>query len=203
MHARMVGSLIGVSRNLGGHSMGWHYSSSSALAYNRNCAVDIAIKDGFDWLYFWDSDVSIDQIDFMPKLIELAEEKKAVAVGIPYAMKGFPIEYCVRSGTTRYGVEGNPDTTILPTEPFEATSLGTGTLLIRVDALKKIAPPWFTFIDKYEDGEPSFWPEDYYLCDQLIKHGPIWCDPRYRTMHWGQFAFFDQLAVFPDHEKAE
>lgn len=195
-HARMVGSLIGCLRNSPNIAIGWNYTVSSALAWARNLAVDMAIKENFDWLFYWDSDVSIDELDFLPKLIALADEKQAVAVGIPYAMKGFPIEYAVRSNDTRYGAQGTPDTIPLPTEPFEATQLGTGTLLIRVSALKKIEPPWFTFIDKYENGEPTFWPEDYNFCDRLGKEGKIYADPRFKTMHWGQFAYFDQQARF-------
>lgn len=195
-HARMVGSLIGCLRNSPGIAIGWNYSVGSALAYNRNLGADMAIKGEFDWLYFWDSDISIEELDFLPKIIELAEEKEAVAVGIPYAMKGFPIEYAVRTNETRYGAEGNPSTSLLPKEPFEATQVGTGTMLIRVETLKKLTPPWYTFIDKYENGEPSFWPEDYNFCDELRKHGKIYADPRFKTMHWGQFAYFDQQAKF-------
>lgn len=195
-HARMVGSLIGALRNNPGHSIAWNYTVSSALAWARNISANMAIKDGFDWLFYWDADISIDQLDFLTNMIALAEEKKAVAVGIPYAMKGFPIEYAVRGNETRYGAEGTPNTQTLPTEPFQVNQMGTGTLLIRVDALKKLTPPWFTFIDKYEDGEPTFWPEDYNFCDELRKRGEIWADPRYKTMHWGQFAYFDQQAKF-------
>lgn len=195
-HARMVGSLIGVTRNTPDHSIGWNYTVSSALAWARNLSVDMAIKDGFDWLFFWDADISIDQLTFLGEIIKLAEEKQAVAVGIPYAMKGFPIEYAVRGTEGRYGTEGTPNTLPLPSEPFEVLQLGTGTLLIRVETLKKLDPPWFTFVDKYENGEPTFWPEDYYFCDRLQKEGKIYADPRFRTMHWGQFAFFDQQAKF-------
>ncbi len=195
-HARMVGSLIGCLRNTPNHSIAWNYTVSSALAWARNVSANMAIKDGFDYLFFWDADISIEQLDFLGKMIELAEEKNAVAVGIPYAMKGFPIEYACRSNGVRYGAKGTPDTLELPKEPFEATQLGTGTLLIRVDALKKLAPPWFTFIDKYENGEPTFWPEDYNFCDELGKHGKIYADPRFVTQHWGQFAYFDQQAKF-------
>lgn len=194
-HARMVGSLIGVLRNTPGHDIGWNYTVSSALAWARNVSADMAIKDNFDWLFYWDADISIDQVNFLSEIIKLADEKQAVAVGIPYAMKGFPIEYAVR-GDKRYGAEGTPDTIPLPSEPFEVQQVGTGTMLIRVEALKKITPPWFTFIDKYENNEPSFWPEDYNFCDELKKHGKIYADPRFKTMHWGQFAYFDQLAKF-------
>lgn len=195
-HARMVGSLIGCLKNTPNHSIGWNYTVSSALAWARNISANMAIKDEYDWLFFWDADISIDQLDFLGKMIDFAEENQAVAVGIPYAMKGFPIEYAVRSEGIRYGAEGTPDTQTLPKEPFEASQLGTGTLLIRVEALKKLTPPWFTFIDKYENGEPTFWPEDYNFCDELRKHGKVYADPRFRTMHWGQFAYFDQQAKF-------
>lgn len=194
-HARMVGSLIGCIRNTPNYEIAWNYVVSSALAWARNTSANMAIKDNFDWLFFWDADVSIDQLDFMTHLIDVAEKNNAVAVGIPYAMKGFPIEYAVR-GEHRYGAKGTPNTIELPKEPFEVKQVGTGTMLIRVEALKQLEPPWFTFIDKYEDGEPTFWPEDYNFCDRLGRLGKIHADPRFRTMHWGQFAYFDQQFHF-------
>lgn len=192
----MVGSLIGCIRNTPGYEIGWTYTVSSALAWARNVAVNMAVKDNYDWLFFWDADVSIDSLNFLPKLIETAETNNAAAVGIPYAMKGFPIEYACRGGNVRYGAIGTPDTVELPKEPFEVSQVGTGTMLIRVETIKKLTPPWFTFIDKYENGEPSFWPEDYNFCDALRKEGKIYADPRFPTMHWGQFAYFDQQAKF-------
>lgn len=196
-HARMVGSLIGELQTLRGqgHHANWNYIVSSALAWARNTAVDMAIKDGYDWLFFWDADVSIDKQGFIEEMITLAQEKNAGIVGVPYAMKGFPIEYACRAldGTRIVAdVNATHDTKAvmnLPTEPFQASQVATGTMLIKVDVLKQMQGPWFTFIDKIEDGVPIFWPEDYNFCDLAAKHCDIWADPRYKTMHWGQFAF--------------
>ena len=204
-HTRMVGSLIGEIDNLKrqGHKVTWNYIVSSALAWARNMAVDFAIKNSYDWLFFWDADVTVDSPDgFIEKMIELAQEKEAGVVGIPYALKGFPLEWAVRDidgfrivSDINAGHQMNPqgegrvEVKNMPLEPFEAKQVGTGTMLIKVDELNKLNKPWFTFVDGYENGEITMLPEDYYFCDNLRKITKIYADPRFKTMHWGQFAF--------------
>jgi len=204
-HTRMVGNLMTemIILRMHGHYSTWNYTVSSALAWARNVAVDMAIKQENDWLFFWDADISIEAEGFIEKMMELADEKGAGAVGIPYALKGMPIEYACHSLDGRRVVrdmnesrEMRPGTVKetefinIPEEPFEASRVGTGTMLIRVSELKKLEFPWFTFIDRLdENGTPSFWPEDYNFCDALIKNTKIYADPRFKTMHWGQFAF--------------
>lgn len=196
-HARMVGSLLGELTTLRGqgHHANWNYVVSSALAWARNTAVDMAIKNDYDWLFFWDADISIDKQGFLEEMIALAQEKGAGIVGIPYAMKGFPIEYACRALDGSRIVKSTLDLHTLgdlkelPTEPFAASQVATGTMLIKVDVLKQMKMPYFTFIDREEDGVPAFWPEDYNFCDEARKITTIWADPRYKTMHWGQFAF--------------
>ena len=205
-HTRMTGSLIVEITRLRsqGHNTMWNYLTSSALAWARNMSVNMAIKDNYDWLFFWDADISIESEDgFIEKMITFAQEKGAGAVGIPYAFKGFPLEWAVRDidglrivSDTNARHETNPmgegkiELRQFPTEPYEAKQVGTGTMLIKVDELKKITPPWFSFIDGYKDGEVTMWPEDYMFCDQLRKNGcKIYADPRFKALHWGQFAF--------------
>ncbi len=205
-HTRMVGSMVVEITRLRsqGHDVMWNYLTSSALAWARNMSVNMAIKDGYDWLFFWDADVAIESDDgFIENMITLAQEKRLGAVGVPYAFKGFPLEWAVRDvdglrivSDLNAGHETNPlgegkvELRLKPTEPFEAQQVGTGTMLIKVDELKKLTPPWFTFIDGYKDGEVTMWPEDYMFCDALRKNGAkIYADPRFKTQHWGQFAF--------------
>lgn len=208
----MVGSLITELDALRrrGHHAHWNYIVSSAIAWARNCCVDAAIKNEYDWLYFWDADISFlenekgEYVPFMEKLIELAEEKKAGAVGIPYSFKGWPTEYGVRDIQGRRAVkdvaaghelnpqaEGNKLREVfeMPAEPFEAAQVATGAMLVRVETLKKMPPPWFSFVDGYENGEVTMWPEDYKFCDEIRKYSTIWVDPQFKTMHWGSFAF--------------
>ena len=212
-HTHMVGSLITELQTLRsqGHHAHWNYVVSSALAWARNMAVDSAIKNDYDWLFFWDADVSVGDLQdqtktagFIEKMIELAQEKEAGVVGVPYSLKHFPTEWAIRDldgnrmvadinaghQTKTFG-EGKDKVDIreMPTEPFEVSQVATGLMLIKVDELKKLTPPWFTFIDGYKNNEVTVLPEDYMFCDYLRKNTKIYCDPRWKTMHWGQYPF--------------
>jgi GT2 family glycosyltransferase len=203
----MVGSLIGELESMRqkGHQVRWNYIVSSALAWARNMSVYQAIKDEYDYLYFWDSDISIIEHEgFLDELIKLSIEKDAGVVGALYSLKGFPTEYAARDIDEKRIVAdinaghfldpqktGDKELELrqLPTEPFEASVIGTGSLLVRVSDLKKLTPPWFSFVDKMVEGAPAVWPEDYNFCDELRKHTKIYADPRIKTMHWGSYAF--------------
>ena len=206
-HTRLVGSLISELEILRqtGHQVRWNYIVSSALAWARNMSVYQAIKDEYDYLYFWDADVSIvDHEGFIDELIKLSQEKDAGVVGALYSLKGFPTEYACRDINGLRIVKdkneghfldpqkgGFKDFELrdLPTEPFEASVIGTGSLLVRVSDLKKLTPPWFSFVDKMVEGAPAVWPEDYNFCDELRNYTKVYADPRIKTMHWGSFAF--------------
>ena len=63
----MVHSLLREFQDLRTANIGanWHTPVSSALAFNRNLAVDIALMDGYEWLLFWDADICVEEMGFI------------------------------------------------------------------------------------------------------------------------------------------
>ncbi len=179
----MVASLLNafsyLSKN--GFEITWHTTSLPALAANRNLCVDVAKEGGFDWLYFWDSDVQILESDFIPKMIQVSEEFKADVVVLPYRIKEMKVRYAL-------GLDGK-GVTELPQNPFEVTWGATGSMLIKMSLFKHLTTPYFTFVDKVENGKAAFWPEDFYFCDKVRKFTRIMADPSFTLYHYGQYGF--------------
>lgn len=171
------------------HSVNWHSPTSSQLAFNRNIAVDIAIREHYDWLLFWDADISVKEPDFLEKMAELGHKTTADIIGLPVVLKGEPRTYnCARSSPS--GGYINYD--CLPAQAWQVDVIGTGVMLIWVNALKTVVPPYFTFTDTHNEvtGAGVF-PEDWGLCERMIaEHGTkIMADPQFHVYHWGLKAF--------------
>ena len=183
INSMMVASLINCILFLEkqGHKVSWYTTSLPALAANRNLCVDVAVEGGFDYLFFWDSDVQIEESDFIPKMIQDMEEYKADVVVLPYRIKEMTVKYAL-------GLDGGA-VTKLPPNPFEVTWGATGTMLIKVSLFKQLTHPYFTFIDRRENGKAAFWPEDFYFCDKARKFTRIMADPSFSIYHYGQYGF--------------
>lgn len=191
----MVNSLIQAMEYLRQHNhfVQWHSPTSSVLSFNRNLSVDLAMKEGYDWLLFWDGDISVDEPDFIEKMAELGHKTTADIIGLPVKLKGEPPTWNCAHKTERgyenFGGENIvlPDPIFFPIE-FQTDVIGTGVMLIWVNLFKKMKPPYFTFTDTYNE-QPGFFPEDWGFCEKASEHTKIYADPRFTVKHYGLTAF--------------
>jgi hypothetical protein len=178
----MVMSLLRVIEDLKKNNIAvnWHSPTSSQLAFNRNIACDLAIKDQYDFLLFWDGDISVQEPHFVREMIQTSYKHDASVVGLPVVLKGSPKTYnCIIGGGTNL--------TKVEDRPFEVSRIGTGVMLIRTALLKSMIPPWFQFTEGYNQ-QPTCTPEDWGFCSK-IKEEKIFADPRFHVQHWGLYAY--------------
>jgi hypothetical protein len=72
-------------------------------------------------------------------------------------------------------------------EPFECRAVGTGFMLIRLDAIKDLPRPWFAL---GTDEQNEVIGEDVHFCDAAREHGiEVWCDPRIPVGHIGDYTY--------------
>jgi len=167
---------------------GVDFMSGSIITSARNYLVGKFLKSGFEWLYFWDSDIVIKDISFIDKLLETAQKLDAKIVGAPYRMKNNDNEYV--AGNIVYG----PDQAIIVRkkvgeleEPLYVDCIGTGSMLIHRSVFEVLPEPWFTIIDQ-KDGDVM--PEDYNFCLNAKRKGIVTAlDPRISTFHFGLSAW--------------
>jgi hypothetical protein len=75
---------------------------------------------------------------------------------------------------------------------FEAEHVGTGFMLIRLDAVRDLPRPYFDFpdYDRAVDAEYPFIGEDVAFCLKARQHGVrVWCDPTLNMGHIGETVF--------------
>jgi len=73
-----------------------------------------------------------------------------------------------------------------PDYPVVVDAVGTGFMLIKTEALKKIPKPWFW----YELKNGQMIGEDVYFCRHAAKHGvEVWCDPTLQIGHIGNYIY--------------
>lgn len=161
-----------------GHEVDWYTITSSALAYSRNMAAEASKT--YDYLYFWDADIDIAEIDFLEKMIEVSETNGSDVVVVPYLMKGEPPLYCAKvQGMNLYK---------MPNTVFQCEASGTGAMLIKTSLFDKLQRPYFTFEDQW-NGAPTFNPEDFYFCQKARVETKIIAVPNFTITHWGSFTF--------------
>lgn len=163
------------------HAVNWHSPTSSVLTYNRNMSVDLAIKDHYDWLLFWDGDVSVKEPEFIEKMAELGHKTTADIIGLPVVLKGEPKTYNCASMFD--GSYINHQT--VPANPWNVDVIGTGVMLIWVNLFKKMQLPAFHFVDTYAHGKSGFFPEDWTFCEDAMPYTKVIADPRFTVEHWG------------------
>lgn len=171
------------------HSVNWHSPTSSQLTFNRNIAVDIAMREHYDWLLFWDADISVAEPDFIEKMAQLGHKTTANVVGLPVVMKGEPKTY---NCATRGDVGQYTNYTEIPREPWQVDVIGTGVMLIWVNDLRQMDKPVFKFIDTWDPKRGAgVFPEDWRFCERATVGGAkrhptiIMADPRFTVEHWG------------------
>ena len=108
---------------------------------NRNKMVEDFLKTDYEWLYFWDTDVVIQDPLFFDKMLETSEKLEAPIVSLAYVKKNEEGEYV--------HLKLNPDGG-MPNyklgevgEPEHVICTGAGALLIHRSVLEEMTPPYF------------------------------------------------------------
>lgn len=165
------------------------FISSSLITTARNYLVKRFLDSGCDWLYFWDSDVVIQDLTFLDKLTETASSLNADIVGGAYRIKHNRELYAFGN----YDGEGtliNFKVGELKT-PMLVDTLATGSMMISRKVLETIPAPWFSFVEKPDMTVP----EDHNFCNIARAAGfKIAVDPRFETFHVG-YASWKHLPI--------
>ena len=163
VHAEMVQSLLQI-QNV---HFDWYTTSSSILSFNRNKSVKKFLESGYEWLMFWDADISIDSTYgfYIQDMINFAYKKECKIVGIPCRLK-------VKEEVYNCQIE-KENITELPIEPFKVRVIGTGIMLIHCSVFETLEAPWFQFVDTKE----GFYPEDWNFCEKCATITPIYAYP--------------------------
>jgi GT2 family glycosyltransferase len=147
---------------------------------NRNQVIGAAIKEGSSHVMFIDSDQTFPENG----ITTLLDRDKDI-IGGCYNRRSFPLQTTVQAS-----VDGGPAHFLkpdeIPKEPFRCTVVPAGFMLIKMEALKKIAPPYFSF-DPFEGRLVG---EDVYFCRKANISGvEVWCDPTIKIGHVGDYIY--------------
>lgn len=135
---------------------------SSHISRNRNLCVKTMLDGDYDYLLFWDSDISIEG-DFIEKMLETGYKWDAKIVCGSYVKKQDKKEYVA---ATKKGNAYENLSHIKSPQLIDAG--GTGIMLISREVLENITDPCFTIEDK-----PNLecFPEDWYFCRKVQEKG--------------------------------
>ncbi len=151
------------------------------LHKNRQDIAEHAVKNGYDYIFFVDSDMCF-SAEVLKRLIEDDKE----IVGAHYNQRHFPLVSTLKVD------DGNgklvAKTEAIPHALFKVHALGTGCMLIKVSALDKIPQPWFWYGDI--DNPESYTGEDIHFCRQAKLVGiDSWCDGNLEVNHIGEYLY--------------
>jgi hypothetical protein len=161
-----------------GNDWRWNYESSSGIDRMRNAALLRSMERGDDYLLMNDSDVyRHDGGSVIRSLLETAKDRGAAVVSTIVGLRRFQMDQ----------VEPN----VSPfkfSEVYEAELVGTGQILIDVNAMRQIAKeyegPFFAFTYKDKRHTELHLGEDIFFSQIVKGHGgQIWVDGRVPTTH--------------------
>lgn len=158
-----------------------HIHTSCYVHDARNKSVDTAIKTGVTHLMFIDSDMQ-----FPPDAINrLMAHDKDIVAGLYFRRQRPHLPTIHQKVGDRLVIPKK-----FPTDKlFEVYGLATGFMLIKVEVLKNIKPPWFYFGDFHGHAMG----EDIYFCNKAKQKGyKIWCDPTIEIGHVGAYSYGKQ-----------
>ena len=161
-------------------------SSGTWLPQVRHDTVAGALNAECDWLLFLDSDMR-----FPPDALLQLMARNQDVVAANYTGRKPPF-YPV--AVKQEGVRVYTDYETSGLEKVD--QIGMGLMLVKADAIKKVAPPWFMVGWHTEVG--AYTGEDSYFCRKLQEAGAsIWVDHdlSHDVMHMGTFEFEQSHAV--------
>lgn len=150
--------------------------TSAYLHENRNRICTKAIAEGSKWVLFIDADML-----WGPHCVRTLIANDKDIIGVNYSTRRPPTVSTLKfMGDDGCLIQGQVD---LKPEPMRCYACGAGFLLVKVDCLKQIKPPWFDF-SRWSDG--SVLGEDIYFCKKAAEHGfEVWFNPLLKVGHVG------------------
>lgn len=185
VHSEMAKSILAEVLDLqkNNHSVQWDTTYGNNIAHLRNIAAHHALEDGFDWLVFWDADISTGTRGTIRNMIATAFRLNSSIVGAAVRLKTeLPIFNYAFKGSSGYK---NAEPNESADGVVRCDVIGTGLMLIKVDLLRKMQFPFFEFTETY-NGLPGTWPEDWNFCEKAQHYTSIIADETLATVHWGQ-----------------
>lgn len=160
------------------------YMDSVIIHIAREYFAEAAVKEGYDWVFFLDSDMIPE-----PRIIEKMISSEKDIVSAPCFKKYPPHETCfykyldiVNEKVCLVGYD------VWPNEPFEVEAVGAACLFITTKALKQMPYPRFSPL--YNTGE------DIAFCIRAKREGlKLWVDPLLRCGH------LSVQPVYEEHNK--
>ena len=142
-----------------------HYSPDSLeVGEARNRIVEMAMRDGVEWIFFIDYDVAPPP----NALIKLLSLKVPIAAGV-YHLKQVPSYPLIQVEGWDYAFEDYDVGDLI-----KADGVGMGCTLIKTKVFEKIDPPWFKTVPGYSPNTHTVLPnmtEDIYFCQKARKAG--------------------------------
>jgi hypothetical protein len=175
------------------YEFGWFTVGRVLTALAREKLAENALKAGYDYIFMYDDDMLL-PIDLMERLIEDVETHPEIDVVAPLAFMRNAPHYAVMYTTTEgYDtdvhqpyffnnfVKNYPKDTLV-----ECDAVGFGAVLIKVDMMKKLKPPYF--FSTTGSGE------DIYFCMKSRQEtdARIFMDTRLKLGHLGRPPIIDE-----------
>jgi hypothetical protein len=145
----------------------WHGSSGFPIDVSRDHLVELALKDGVQYVFFWDTDVLVPQ-NILSQLLSLY---LPIASGLYFAKTRNPCAYKkLPNGKIRPLTKEEVDSAPI----MEVDAVGGGCLLIDARVFKVVPKPWFKWEldpDAPEDEQIGKHSEDIYFCLKAKRYG--------------------------------
>lgn len=154
---------------------------------NRNYCVVQAQKNGSEYLFFVDDDMTFPK-ETLERLLANGKE----VIGVNSYSRCLPLSSTVglmdEKGEYKHPERHPAFAMKIPEVPFQAFFVGAGVMLIDMKVFEKIKKPYFEFV-MGKDGQIVHG-EDGSFCEKFKKAGgEIWCDPTIEIGHLGEFEF--------------
>jgi len=157
------------------------------IAENRNYCVVQAQKNGSDYLFFVDDDMT-----FLPDTLESLLKHKLGVVGVNSYSRCLPLSSTVGlmddDGKYMHPDKHTAWEMRIPSKLFNCYFVGCGICLIDMKVFDKIEKPYFEFIAG--DNGMVLHGEDGTFCEKVKKAGmDIWCDGSIEVSHIGEYLY--------------
>ena len=171
------------------------------IADGRNALVDIMLKEGFDYIFFVDSDIvlpnnALTDLYGMQWYISTGTSPRKELDTINNPDPFTTLYWHSEKNKTAYSPYFMPFSALKPGRIIQVDCCGLGCTLIRRDLFENLKRPYFFMAKeectKNEDGtdNPYCLGEDMYFCRQIVQKGlQIWAHGSVLCGHVGKFVY--------------
>lgn len=173
------------------------YSASLYVEENRNVLVDLAVREGAEWLLMLDTDESFEPT-LLRRLMSVAHpDERPIVFGLYSNIMQAPQQtegaYLHVDMIYRETEDGQYSSVVPPSDmrPFYVDAAGTGIMLTHISVFDQIEFPWFTLDYILPTGKhrPQVMNEDISFCRKARQAGyKLLCDPLSEAKHYKTMA---------------